>query len=284
MKLLFVDSGRGISSDFVRNKLFVPFAQQNPLDSGTGLGLSLVYNAIQELDGKIGFHTDELEGTEFLVTLPRNRLAEKSDETHISPDDTQQSREGLHDFSGLNVRLLPPGRWNDENDLRHQRCLNALTTSLAHTLNTWCHIDLQLWTQPWTIPEIIPDVVFVLHTDLGSLREVAGNAYECMQKVISCPNLQAEAHVRESEVGTYVTIVGPIVPSKICAAIATCYRNIQDETNAHRETTQRDTSADCSGKGISGHEDKTSEVNGSVHLVYLVKPVRFGWFWFLLWR
>jgi hypothetical protein len=29
---------------------------------------------------------------------------------------------------------------------------------------------------------------------------------------------------------------------------------------------------------------KASELIGSVHLVHLVKQIRFGWFWFVLWR
>ena len=35
--LTITDTGKGISSDFIRSKLFTPFAQENSLSSGTGL-------------------------------------------------------------------------------------------------------------------------------------------------------------------------------------------------------------------------------------------------------
>ncbi|EEY23371.1 histidine kinase [Verticillium alfalfae VaMs.102] len=47
------DTGKGITEEFLRTKLFVPFSQENRLAPGTGLGLSLVRQIVGSLGGSI---------------------------------------------------------------------------------------------------------------------------------------------------------------------------------------------------------------------------------------
>jgi signal transduction histidine kinase len=58
-----MDTGRGISSDFLRSKLFTPFAQENSLSSGTGLGLSIVRSIVALLEGEITVDSELGRGT-----------------------------------------------------------------------------------------------------------------------------------------------------------------------------------------------------------------------------
>ncbi|KAH7411899.1 hypothetical protein DE146DRAFT_603098 [Phaeosphaeria sp. MPI-PUGE-AT-0046c] len=51
--LTLEDSGRGMSSDYQKSKLFAPFSQEDPFSSGTGLGLSIVKQIIESLKGEI---------------------------------------------------------------------------------------------------------------------------------------------------------------------------------------------------------------------------------------
>ncbi|KAK1043503.1 hypothetical protein LTR74_018421, partial [Friedmanniomyces endolithicus] len=51
--LQVTDTGRGISRDFLKHRLFTPFAQENNLSVGTGLGLSLVRQLAESLGGTI---------------------------------------------------------------------------------------------------------------------------------------------------------------------------------------------------------------------------------------
>ncbi|NBC17213.1 MAG: HAMP domain-containing protein, partial [Bacteroidetes bacterium] len=61
------DTGTGIPAD-LRGKIFEPnFSTKT---SGTGLGLAIARKSIEELDGTIGFETEEGVGTTFWVRLP----------------------------------------------------------------------------------------------------------------------------------------------------------------------------------------------------------------------
>lgn len=67
------DTGRGMSADFQRGKLFVPFSQENSLSEGTGLGLSIVRGLVKSLNGTISVDSRPGEGTTFKVIVPLAR-------------------------------------------------------------------------------------------------------------------------------------------------------------------------------------------------------------------
>ena len=63
ISLTVQDTGRGISPEFLRSKLFMPFAQENSLSSGTGLGLSIVRKIVSLLEGDITIDSEVGRGT-----------------------------------------------------------------------------------------------------------------------------------------------------------------------------------------------------------------------------
>ncbi|KAG4034547.1 hypothetical protein MFRU_003g05060 [Monilinia fructicola] len=79
------DTGKGISSEFLRSKLFTPFAQENTLSSGTGLGLSIVRSIVNLLEGDITIDSELGRGTEVRVTLPLLREIPKDKATPATP-------------------------------------------------------------------------------------------------------------------------------------------------------------------------------------------------------
>ncbi|CRK20611.1 hypothetical protein BN1723_000423 [Verticillium longisporum] len=64
------DTGKGITEEFLRTKLFVPFSQENRLAPGTGLGLSLVRQIVGSLGGSISVKSRVNRGTTVTVSLP----------------------------------------------------------------------------------------------------------------------------------------------------------------------------------------------------------------------
>ncbi|KAG9010965.1 His Kinase A domain containing protein [Tulasnella sp. JGI-2019a] len=64
IEIAVYDSGKGISKDFLQNRMFQPFSQENPLQTGTGLGLAIVNSIGTSLGGKVEVWSAEGVGTE----------------------------------------------------------------------------------------------------------------------------------------------------------------------------------------------------------------------------
>jgi len=69
LSLTVEDSGRGMSADFQKTKLFSPFSQEDPFAAGTGLGLSIVKQIVESLRGEITVKSTVKVGTQIHVTL-----------------------------------------------------------------------------------------------------------------------------------------------------------------------------------------------------------------------
>ncbi|BAP77630.1 two-component sensor [Pseudomonas sp. MT-1] len=67
------DQGQGIPADF-RSRIFERFAQADSSDArkrgGTGLGLAITRSLVQQMHGRIGFDSQEGQGTRFWLRLP----------------------------------------------------------------------------------------------------------------------------------------------------------------------------------------------------------------------
>jgi len=69
VEIKITDNGRGIPAS-IRNTLFEPFVSHGK-ENGTGLGLTIVQKIIQDHGGKVAVEQTSLEGTVFVITLPR---------------------------------------------------------------------------------------------------------------------------------------------------------------------------------------------------------------------
>lgn len=86
-----VDTGLGIGKEFLRNLAFTPFAQEDDLTPGVGLGLSITRKIVSSLQGTISIESEVGTGTVVTVMLPmtkadssvvennRNDMAEKTE-------------------------------------------------------------------------------------------------------------------------------------------------------------------------------------------------------------
>lgn len=73
------DTGKGISEEFLRGKIYTPFVQEDSLAAGSGLGLSIVRSLVQSLGGCIDIKSCLGEGTTVKVTIPLTPLDRNSD-------------------------------------------------------------------------------------------------------------------------------------------------------------------------------------------------------------
>lgn len=70
-KVIFIvsDSGKGMSREFLKTRLFTPFTQENPMAPGSGLGLSIVRQLVDVLGGKIDVKSQSGKGTTFRIEM-----------------------------------------------------------------------------------------------------------------------------------------------------------------------------------------------------------------------
>lgn len=68
------DSGKGISQEFLKHRLFKPFTQEDSLAAGAGLGLSIVRHIVHDLGGEINFQSEVGAGTEATVRIPLSSI------------------------------------------------------------------------------------------------------------------------------------------------------------------------------------------------------------------
>lgn len=64
------DTGCGISLDFLKDKLFSPFEQEDPLSPGIGLGLNIARRLAISLGGKIDVKSEKGAGTQVDIFAP----------------------------------------------------------------------------------------------------------------------------------------------------------------------------------------------------------------------
>ncbi|KAK5269050.1 hypothetical protein LTR99_009391 [Exophiala xenobiotica] len=79
------DTGKGISQEFLSSRLFVPFAQENSLAPGTGLGMSIVRSIVLMLGGTIDVKSAVNQGTTVEVALPMKRPLPGQTSTQTTP-------------------------------------------------------------------------------------------------------------------------------------------------------------------------------------------------------
>ncbi|KAJ4316732.1 hypothetical protein N0V94_005289 [Neodidymelliopsis sp. IMI 364377] len=84
------DSGIGMSEDYINNRLFHSFAQENPLSQGTGLGLSIVKQIVESLGGEVEVTSEKGRGTKFTVSCP---LKESVMSPSFRPMEPEQEKE-----------------------------------------------------------------------------------------------------------------------------------------------------------------------------------------------
>jgi PAS domain S-box-containing protein len=70
VKISISDTGTGIKPD-IQDKIFDPFFTTKEVGQGMGLGLSIAHSIIEKHQGSITVHSQEGEGTEIIIYLPK---------------------------------------------------------------------------------------------------------------------------------------------------------------------------------------------------------------------
>ena len=103
-----IDTGIGMSPNFVQNQLFSPFTQEEDTDArtqykGTGLGMSIVKGLLDQLDGTIQVESTPGEGTTISFQLTflldpekQQTIPDHKSEISEKPEEPKKTLDGMH--------------------------------------------------------------------------------------------------------------------------------------------------------------------------------------------
>ncbi|CAE7179800.1 hypothetical protein P3342_002479 [Pyrenophora teres f. teres] len=220
------DSGIGMSEDYINNRLFHSFAQENPLSQGTGLGLSIVKQIVESLGGDVEVRSEKDRGTKFIVTCPLK-------ESRMSPNFCATGPEGEKDLrlqavtkrtKGMKVRYLG---FNEEEkffvrDLKNKTA-SKLSLKALHSLCTeW--FGMQRCDEGSAHD---PDMVITTEACAKVLRTTYS---QNPGKVAPAPVIVICQGAAAAQSTTAITVPGiifecigqPVGPHKLAKALASC--------------------------------------------------------------
>lgn len=188
VRLTITDTGQGMSPQFMRTKLYTPFAQENSIAPGTGLGLSLVKSMVTMLNGEINIQSAVGFGTEVTVKFPMTlsahaAAADSNSGTSGSTPTSAGSIERIKDESLQIVQQRTRGRkailftrkssfadgtsqksWGDSAQM--------MRDAINRYLTGWFGFEV---SHPLS-PRNVPDVIVTDEADLQDLFKVLPNA------------------------------------------------------------------------------------------------------------
>ncbi|KAJ5242075.1 uncharacterized protein N7469_000402 [Penicillium citrinum] len=233
VKITVSDTGKGISKSFLREKLFKPFNQEDPLAVGTGLGLSIVRSLVRNMNGRIGIESRPSEGTTVTLMLPLARLVGK-DTSSVTPHSIPTSSE--LDLHGLRR-------------LRHSHAHKRFaiwgleTTAMGQDDIFWAAI--REYMTMWFSMQLVPlspneevDLILVKQYNTSRIARQLSPGYRGL--VLAFCNDPAEFRKNENEVSeiTYrlAFVWLPCGPRKLARAILEILDSSSEEDNYHSGT------------------------------------------------
>ncbi|KAF1960780.1 hypothetical protein CC80DRAFT_590121 [Byssothecium circinans] len=168
------DSGQGMSQQFLANRAFQPFQQENSHSSGTGLGLSIIRHIVDSFEGKISVTSDQVSGTEIRVRLS---LA-KSGRSSIDDPLRAQYLATLPQLKGQRICILHRQLNTDEEttDTPASRgALKRFTAALTYTLTEQLKMEViqsEVWEGNDASLVICPEPSFEYLASIRNTRTV----------------------------------------------------------------------------------------------------------------
>lgn len=143
MKIVVQDTGKGMTEDYIRHRLFRPFAQEDEFSSGTGLGLSLVKKIVSSLNGQILVESELNSGTKISVNLPLERTVS----TDEKAKDDASFEEQVEELRGLRVRLNGFARDGHQRSIVADTCRGALRLAvISEEQREQLRADVVVWS------------------------------------------------------------------------------------------------------------------------------------------
>ncbi|KAH6686966.1 hsp90-like protein [Plectosphaerella plurivora] len=224
IELTIVDSGQGISEDYLQNHLFSPFAQEDSLAAGAGLGLSLVKKITLSLGGSVQVKSTVGQGTTVRVKLPLQPTPTSLPGSSPDNDGVDEFEAQVTELQGLRVRLMC-----STTTLGGKRTQNV-QFSQHEGLKQMCHDWLRLQIiEPSQEKELLPDFVLCDEPNLNhAFRARRGNASVPVVVICSDPlvarRLSTSPAFSKLKSGVLEFVSQPVGPRKLAKILLLSFR------------------------------------------------------------
>jgi CheY-like chemotaxis protein len=278
MKLVVSDCGYGMSEDFVRHNIYLPFAQQDPVASGMGLGLSLVKRNVEGLGGTVDIETDQTSGTTATIRIPTKDLVAGMYQ-HLKTYQSNQLLAGIippmpmrpkGSLPVMHACFYAPSTWLHRYDKRDERSIDLVFDSLSSTLGEWYQPVLSLWQRQEK--RDLPDLVFISQRNLAEFQEECGEEFANVKKVVICAAVgknssQDRERIRQASIVADALITGAVLPSKLWEVVTSYFPHVlqpgvSQEDQASNNDENKSTAPDAAKET---EKDREEEHGSSSH-------------------
>lgn len=176
--LTVTDSGKGMSQEYLRTRLFTPFAQEDPLLPGTGLGLSIVKQIVVGMGGDISVNSEVGRGTEVRVEAifrrsPQASLSRKPSVTSLVAERSKGLKAGFfgsNEDAFIDPESLPS---NDCNSRAKENTRSQFFGTLKRLFQRWFKMDLIMMDSLDQLGGV--DVLITTGADAAKIKEQMGH-------------------------------------------------------------------------------------------------------------
>ena len=235
--LSVVDTGKGISEDYLKHRLYTPFAQEDALSAGAGLGLSIVQQIVAALRGHLDIKSKAGCGTSVTVSIPL--------EAPPFTAQIQGARKPLPQYRGLTVCLvvLDDPLNTDEGapavgNLR-QKSHNTLYSSIFQTLAKQFEMKV-VYAHPIQSP--FADLFIIEEERLDHIHKEVRLYPRTLTRlsaaplVVLCQSSRPKRKRSETDPDTVTYITQPFGPVKLAEALNNSLRPESSALGLRRES------------------------------------------------
>lgn len=229
-KFTVTDSGIGMSEDYINNRLFHSFAQENSLSQGTGLGLSIVKQIVESLGGEVEVRSEKGRGTKFTVTCPLkiSALSPSFCAAGSEIEKEKQLLEVTNRTKGMKVRFVG---FDEEEEYFVKSLKNKNATKLSlKVLDSLC---TDWFNMEKTSDELEADIVVATESFARLLRAQHSRDPDQASKapvIVVCTGAASAQSTTAITVPgiTFECISQPVGPHKMAKALTSCLDRHKD--------------------------------------------------------
>lgn len=239
----------------MRTKLYTPFAQENSIAPGTGLGLSLVKSMVTMLNGEINIQSTLGVGTEVTVTFPMTLSASTSSSDNASGS-TPTSSGSIERVKDDSLRIVQQKARNRRAILFPDH-LNGPVTDATQLVRDVINRYLTGWfgfqvVAPFSTKDL-PDLIITDEADLPALINLLPGGLDSAEGpmvVVLCSATSRKAVDKNilSRFSRIEAVSHPFGPYKLAKSIKWCLekldRSLVQETEAESQAAEGATEKD----------------------------------------